>query len=331
MAVVAITDSTLGTGVEEEMLEADRHTVRRLGCDTEADLIAAACGADALIVQWAPITAAVLDALPTVRFVSRLGIGVDMVDLEAASARGVAVANTPDYCVDEVVAHSLAFILGATRGIVQHDRALRAGAWESVASYPTANRPAHQTVAVIGLGRIGGRVASQLVGLGYTVLGVDPIEAPPPGVGSASLAEALASADIVTLHAPLTTATRHLIDATALATMQPSAILVNTCRGPLIDTEALLAALDARTIGGAMLDVFEREPLEPTSRLLASDRVVVSAHAAWYSPAALVDLPRRAAAQTVDFLAGRPVPTIVNPEYRSAIGGKKEEGTWTTR
>ena len=329
MSIVVITDSDLGTGVEEEVLEAAGHDVRRHACRTVADVADAAVGAEALIVQWAPITQVVLEALPTVRFVSRLGIGVDMVDLDAATAQGVAVANTPDYCIDEVVAHTLAFILAATRGIVQHDRALRAGAWAPIATYPQAARPSQRTVAVIGLGRIGSRVASQLAALGYRVLGVDPLAPVPAHVERAALDDAIAAADIVTLHLPLTPVTRQLIDAATLARMRPGAVLVNTCRGGLVDEAALVASLASGHLGGALLDVFEREPLPADSPLRSDDRVVLSAHAAWYSPDALAELPRHAAAQVVDFLAGKPVHSIVNPGYLIKAPDL-EEGTWTT-
>ncbi len=329
MSVVAITDSDLGAGVEEEILEAAGHEVRRLACRTAADVAAAATGAEALIVQWAPISRDVLAALPSVRFVSRLGIGVDMVDLDAATAQGVAVANTPDYCIDEVVAHTLALILAGTRGIVQHDRALRAGTWAPIATYPQAARPAERTVAVIGLGRIGSKVAAQLVALGYRVLGVDPLAPVPPRVERAALDDAVAAADLVTLHLPLTPVTRRMIDAAALARMRSGALLVNTCRGGLVDEAALVAALGSGHLGGALLDVFEREPLPASSPLLADERVVLSAHAAWYSPVALAELPRHAAGQVVDFLAGKPVHSIVNPGYLTKAPDL-EEGTWKT-
>jgi D-3-phosphoglycerate dehydrogenase / 2-oxoglutarate reductase len=304
VSLVVITDSDLGEGVEEEVLEAAGHEVRRGAARSPEAIVEAAAGAEALIVQWAPITAEVLAELPALRFVSRLGIGVDMVDLEAATACGVAVANTPDYCIDEVVAHTVAFVLAATRGIVPHDRALRAGGWAPIATYPDAARPADRTVAVVGLGRIGSRVATQLQALGYRVLGVDPL-------------------------APVTAATRHLIDEEALRRMRPGAILVNTCRGGLVDEPALLAALADGRLGGACLDVFEREPLPASSPLRSAERVVLSAHAAWYSPAALAELPRSAAVQVVDFLAGRTVPSIVNPGYVTKAPDL-EEGTWTT-
>jgi D-3-phosphoglycerate dehydrogenase / 2-oxoglutarate reductase len=329
VSLVVITDSDLGEGVEEEVLEAAGHEVRRGAGRTAADVVDAAAGAEALIVQWAPITAEILAELPSLRFVSRLGIGVDMVDLDAATAHGVAVANTPEYCIDEVVAHTLAFVLAATRGIVQHDRALRAGGWAPIATYPGAARPSQRTVAVVGLGRIGARVATQLAALGFRVLGVDPFADAPDGAEPARLDDALATADIVTLHLPLTAATRHLLDGAAFARMRPGAALVNTCRGGLVDEAALLAALADGRLAGAYLDVFESEPLPATSPLRTADRVVLSAHAAWYSPAALAELPRSAAAQVVDFLAGRTVPSIVNPAYVTKAPDL-EEGTWTT-
>ena len=239
------------------------------------------------------------------------------------------MANTPDYCIDEVVAHTLAFILAGTRGIVEHDRALRAGGWAPVAAYPQAARPSQRTVAVIGLGRIGSKVATQLAALGYRVLGVDPLAPVPAQVERAALDDAIAAADFVTLHLPLTPVTRHMIDAAALARMRPGAMLVNTCRGGLVDETALVAALQDGRLGGALLDVFEREPLPSDSPLLTAEHVVLSAHAAWYSPAALAELPRQAAGQVVDFLAGKAVLSIVNPGYVTKAPDL-EEGTWTT-
>ena len=168
VSLVVITDSDLGEGVEEEVLEAAGHEVRRRAVPhARPTWSTPPRGAEALIVQWAPITREVLAALPALRFVSRLGIGVDMVDLDAATAHGVAVANTPDYCIDEVVAHTLAFVLAATRGIVAHDRALRAGDWAPIASLPAGR-------AAVAAHRRGDRarpdrlaVATQLGALGY--------------------------------------------------------------------------------------------------------------------------------------------------------------------
>ena len=206
---------------------------------------------------------------------------------------------------------------------------LKGGDWAPIAAYPEAARPSQRTVAVIGLGRIGARVATQLGALGYGVLGVDPVAPVPAGVEPATLDDAIGAADIVTLHLPLTAQTHHMLDASAFRRMRRGAVLVNTCRGGLVDESALLAALTDGRLGAAYLDVFEQEPLPASSPLRTAERVVLSAHAAWYSPSALAELPRSAAAQVVDFLAGRTVPSIVNPGYVTKAPDL-EEGTWTT-
>jgi D-3-phosphoglycerate dehydrogenase len=316
-ALVAITDSDLpSNGIEEELLERAGLRALRAECRTEDEVIERCQGAEALIVQWVPIGGRALDALPSVRFISRLGIGYDMIDVEAATARGVAVANTPDYCIDEVVCHTLALILDRLRSISTLDRAVRDGRWAAVADAPTAVRPDATTVAVVGYGRIGSRVGAALRAIGFQVLVHDPLVPPErivaDGLRAVALDAALADADCVTLHAPLTPATRHMLDAGALATMRPGSVLVNTCRGGLVDEEALAEALAAGRPGAAALDVFEREPLPGDSPLRSLPSVTLSPHAAWYSPQALADLPAFATRQVIDFLGGKPVPAIVN-------------------
>jgi D-3-phosphoglycerate dehydrogenase / 2-oxoglutarate reductase len=313
--LVVITDSELPSdGAEEAVLAAGGLRARRADARDEAAVVEAAAGASALLVQWAPITAAVLDALPDLRFISRYGIGIDMIDLDAASAHGVAVANTPDYCLSEVAAHTVALVLAATRSVVAHDRAVRAGEWAPVSH--RAVRPESTTVAVLGAGRIGRRVCRALDALGFRVVAHDPYVAPEDlraaGAEPVELAEALGQADVLSLHLPLGPGTAGLIDAAALAALPPGAVLVNTCRGGLVDEDALVAALRDGHLAGAALDVFAAEPLPPESPLRELDGVVLTPHAAWYSPDALAELPRRAAQQVVDFLAGRPVPAVLN-------------------
>jgi D-3-phosphoglycerate dehydrogenase len=318
--LVVITDSDLPRdGADVAILEAAGLRVQRAACRTAEDVVAAAQEASALIVQWAPITAAALDGLPACRFVSRLGIGYDMIDVAAATQRGVAVANTPDYCVEEVAAHTVALVLALGRRVVTLDAAVRAGRWAVVADAPGALRPSRATLAVVGFGRIGSLTAAHAAALGFRVVVHDP-HVPAATVRAAgheplALAEALAIADVVSLHVPLTAQTRHLLDADALAQMQPGALLVNTCRGGLIDEAALARALHDGRLAGAGLDVFEEEPLPADSPLRDAPNLVLTPHAAWYSPASLQELPRRAARQVVDFLAGRPVTSIVNPGY----------------
>jgi D-3-phosphoglycerate dehydrogenase len=319
--MVAITDSDLGSRADEDVLRAAGITAVRLHARTEDDVIAglSRVPADALIVQWAPITAGVLNAAPRCRFVSRLGVGIEMIDLLAATRRGVAVANTPDYCVDEVAAHTLAMVLWLVRGLGRFDAAVRAGRWAAATAYPAAARPANTVIGVVGLGRIGSRVAVQAKALGFQVIGYDPYAAAGGGIALASLEDLLRCAHLVTLHAALTAETRHLIRPETITLMRPGALLVNTCRGGLIDEVAVAAALRAGRLGGAALDVFETEPLPAGSPLRSLPNVLLSPHAAWYSAASLATLPVRAAQQVVDFLAGLPVPSIINQDYAEHV------------
>jgi D-3-phosphoglycerate dehydrogenase / 2-oxoglutarate reductase len=321
--LIVITDSDLPSGgIEERLLDEAGIASRRAACRSEQDVIDQCAGADALIVQWAPISARALDALPRVRMISRLGIGYDMVDVDAATERGVAVANTPDYCIEEVACHTLALVLDQARGVVALDAAVRSGTWAAAKSYPGAVRPSTTAVAVIGYGRIGARVAAALGSVGFRVLVHDRYVADravrDAGHTPVSLDEALSGADIVTLHVPLTAETRHMIDARALAAMRPGARLVNTCRGGLVDEAALAAALRSGQLAGAGLDVFAAEPLPAESPLRRLPTVTLTPHAAWYSAQALADLPVFATRQAIDFLAGRPVAAILNPGYAAA-------------
>lgn len=316
--LVLLTDSDLpGTAAGDTLSAAGLSYVEAHSRDA-ATIAAAGADATALIVQWAPITAEVMDQLPNLKIISRLGIGVDMVDIDAATARGIAVANTPTYCLEEVATHTLALILAQARGLSRYDAAVRAGQWSAVAAVPMSIRPTATTVSVIGYGRIGRMVAASLTAMGFRVVVSDPFldeaAALAAGVTPMPLADALAAADILTLHAPLTSETRHMLNAASIATMRQGAVVVNTCRGPLIDEEALADALESGHLGGAALDVFAEEPLPATSRLRESDRVVLTPHAAWYSPEALADLPVHAARNVVDFLQGREVPAILNPQ-----------------
>lgn len=312
---MVITDSDLpSTGVEEALLEAAGIQVERAACRTSAEVAAAGSEADALIVQWAPVDEAALARMPRLRFISRLGIGYDMIDVDAAAARGVAVANTPDYCVEEVVAHTMALVLACTRGIVAGDRQVRGGGWAPAELAPPVRRPSQVALGVVGLGRIGSLVVEQARVLGFRVLAHDPAH---PG-RSVPLDDLLAAADVLTLHLPLTPETHHLIDGAALARMPEGAIVVNTSRGSLVDEEALARAVRNGRLAGAALDVYEHEPLPSDSPLRDLHGVILSPHAAWYSPEALTDLPRLATQQVIEFLAGAAVPNVVNAAARAA-------------
>lgn len=319
--LILVSDCDLpGTVIEDTLRQAGLRAERAASGSID-DLAALGADAEGLVVQWAQITGDVMDRMPNLRIISRVGIGYDMVDVAAATERGIAVANTPSYCIEEVAAHTIAMIMTQARGLPAYDRAVRAGTWKAVDARPLAVRPSTTTVAVLGFGRIGSIVARGCRALGFRVVVADPYAAPDAvreaGCELVEIPDAVAQADILTLHVPLTDATRHLIDAAALATMKQGAVIVNTCRGPLIDEDALAASLRAGHLGAAALDVFAGEPLADDSPLRDLDQVLLTPHAAWYSPEALADLPEHAADNIIRFLAGESVP-IVNPAYAAA-------------
>ncbi|HZA81648.1 MAG TPA: C-terminal binding protein [Actinomycetes bacterium] len=317
--VVVITDCD-HDNVDPERAVLDGHDVelRVLQCRTPKEVADQAGDADVLINQYVPITAAVLDALARCRLVVRYGVGVDNVDVEAATARGVWVANVPDYGRDEVADHTLALALAVLRGVVVLDRSVREGRWDLEAARPL-RRLATLTYGVIGCGAIGSAVARRAAGLGMRVLGydVEGVASDPP-IQRVPLEELLASADLVSLHAALTPDSHHLIDADALARMRPSAFLVNTARGGLVDAAALLAALDAGALAGAALDVLEGEPPDELGwKLARHPRVVVTPHAAWYSEEAFHTLKTEVAREALQVLeGGRPRSPVNQPAGR---------------
>jgi D-3-phosphoglycerate dehydrogenase / 2-oxoglutarate reductase len=317
--VVVITDCDHDT-VDPELAVLEGHDVelRRLGCRTPQEVAAQAGDADVLINQYVPITAPVLDALPRCRLVVRYGVGVDNVEVEAATARGVWVANVPDYGRDEVADHTLALALSVLRGVVVLDRSVHQGTWDLEAAQPL-RRLATLAWGVVGCGAIGTAVAGRAAGLGMRVLGydVDQVRSGPP-IERVPLEALLEAADLVSLHAALTPGSRHLIGAAALARMRPSAWLVNTARGGLVDSAALLAALDAGELAGAALDVLEGEPPDELGwRLARHPRVVATPHAAWYSEEAFHTLKTEVAREALRVLeGGRPRSPVNHPAVR---------------
>jgi D-3-phosphoglycerate dehydrogenase len=282
---------------------------------TEEDYLRRCAEADGLLIQYGDVSRRVIEGLGRLRLLVRYGVGVDGIDLAAATARGIPVVNVPDYGTDEVANHAVALLLALARKLTRLDRQTRAGRWNVFEVQPV-HRLAGRTVGIVGCGRIGGLVARKLAGFDVRLLGCDPYRAAlPPGVARASLDTLLAESDYVTLHTPLTAETRHLIGAAALARMKPTAVLLNTARGGIVDTAALVAALAEGRLGGAGLDVTEQEPLDPASPLFRMEQVIVTPHAAWYSEEGRSDLKRRVAEETVRVLVrGEPPLHCVNAE-----------------
>jgi D-3-phosphoglycerate dehydrogenase len=315
MPLVVITDCDHGNiAPEEAVLRAAGVPFRLHQGKTEAEVVASAADADALIIQYARITGPVLDALPRVRALVRYGVGIDTLDIPAATERGVIVSNIPDYCMEEVSDHALALALACWRRITFYDRRIRQGTW-SATEVSSMLRLRGRVMGVIGLGRIGATLARKAAGVGMTVWGYDPYPVPvPPDVRKVGLHELLAGADIVSIHVPLTTETKHLIDEDALRRMRPTAFLVNTARGGVVDTAALRRALREGWIAGAGLDTLEEEPPAADDPLLSLPNVTLAPHAAWYSDDAMVDLKRKTAEAAVAVLRAERPTSVVNPE-----------------
>jgi D-3-phosphoglycerate dehydrogenase len=285
-------------------------------CESEAELKAAVTDADAVITQFARLRAPVLAAMTRARAIVRYGIGVDNVDLDAARQHGIPVANIPDYCIDEVADHTLSFILAMTRQVVTHTADLRSGHWRLAVPVSGMKVLRDQTVGLVGFGRIGREVAARLLAFKCRVLVYDPMvpeaEIQRLGALSVPLTQLLAESDIVSLHCPSTPATRHIIGPAALAAMKPSALLVNVARGDLVDTHALLDALQSGHLGAAALDVFDPEPLPLEHALRTLPNVVIAPHIASVSVTAVQALRQGAIARAVAAVRGQLPDNVVN-------------------
>lgn len=254
----------------------------------EADRDAFAAAMETCEVLWHvldPVTAATLEAAPALRLVQKIGVGVNTIDLDAAHRLGVAVANMPGTNTTATAEFALALMLAALRKVPTFDAAVRGGDWYDSARHVSECREVHgSTVGLVGYGAVARHLAAVLDALGATVL-YTARSPKDDAVGEwRGLDDLLAESDVVSLHAPLTDATRHIIDAAALARMRPGAVLVNTARGALVDEDALAAALASGHLRAAGLDVFADEPLPPTSALLDRRNVVVAPHVAWLTP-----------------------------------------------
>lgn len=279
-------------------------------------LATAVADADAVMTQFAPVNADVIAAMRRARVIVRYGIGVDNVDLAAAKSRGIPVCNVPDYCIDEVADHTLAFILALTRQVTLQSRLVHEGEWK-LAAPPAAFRTlAGMTCGVVGFGRIGREVVRRLVAFGGRVLVSDPVATPEAvaalGAEAVSLPKLLAESDLVTLHCPSLPETKGMINAQTLAAAKPGLLLVNLSRGDLVDPDALVAALDSGHVAGAALDVFAPEPIPAGHPILGRANVVLAPHVASVSAAAVHRLRSTVAGLAVAALSGGPLPSIVN-------------------
>jgi D-3-phosphoglycerate dehydrogenase len=317
MQTVAVTDYTFPSlEIEESILQSADCRVIGAQCRTVESLIPHVAEADVVITQFAPVNAAVVNAMQRARVIVRYGIGVDNVDLEAARLKGIPVCNVPGFCIDEVADHTLAFILGITRQVVSNTLHVRDGKWGLATGLDRLLTLRDQTVGIVGFGRIGREVAARLAPFKCRRLVHDPV-VPSEAIRNSgcevvSLATLLSESDIVTLHCPSTPKTKKLLNAESIASLKPGAIVINLARGDLIDTPSLESALRSGHLAGAALDVCDPEPIPLDSPLRSLPNVIVASHIASASVKAVRTLRETAARIAGAALRGESLPNVVN-------------------
>jgi len=303
---VVIADPYLGDVAFEQSRAGDRSTVSQASLETPDEVRRGTSDADAVIVTTHTMAAAHIDALgPRVRIIGRAGIGLDSIDLEAARRRGIAVFHTPDYCVSEVADQTVMAMLALARCLPDQERIARTPGWAGRGELRFS--PFDElTVGVVGAGRIGQAVLARLAAFGSTRIVFDPFvsDLPSEVVREADLDRLLGRSDIVSLHCPLTSETRGLLSAERIRLMKPGAYLVNVARAQLVDEAALLEALWAGRLGGAVLDVFPAEPIPEGSPLLNAPRVILTPHYAWHSTTAEIRTRRQTLDGVLAYLEG---------------------------
>ncbi len=310
---LAVMDFAVG----KEVQTADATLLREAGvdvqgerCKTEEDVIRVAGEADVLLDGMGPITRKVLTALTRCKVVARYGVGVDNVDLEAATDLGIIVTHVPDYCIEEVSNHAITFLLMWGKQMMAMDRTVRQGSWAGgqPTSYEKVQSIHQQTLGLLGVGRIGMATALKARALSMEVLVYDPYTDPKKleaeGLVVTDMSRVLAESDYISVHTPLTPETRGFISTEQFKAMKPTAFVINVSRGPIIDEAALIKALQEGTIAGAGLDVFETEPLAADSPLCQMDNVILSPHAAHFSPIGTVRARRQIGEEVLRALGG---------------------------
>ncbi len=307
--LVAVTDSPFPNLEPATQVLAELNAELKLAKGTTPeDILAIAREADGLLVTYAKVPAQVIEQLTRCKVIARFGIGVDSVDIDAATRAGIIVTNVPEYCEDEVSDNAMALLLSLIRKIPYANKKTHAGVWSMPAVVPI-HRLRGSVLGLAGFGKIPRLVAVKAQAFGLQVQTYDPYisaeAAAKLGVKLVSLSELLSTSDYISIHAPLTPETDRMFNAGAFHQMKRSALLVNTARGQLVDVEALVDALDNKLIAGAALDVLPQEPPAPNSRLLGRDDVILTPHTSFYSEESLVELQTKAAQQVALVLSGK--------------------------
>jgi len=283
-------------------------------CNTEDEVTKVAHDADGIINQYAPITRRVIESLKRCKVIARYGVGVDNIDIKAATEHKIIVANVPDYCVDEVSTHTMALILVCARGITLLNSKIREKRWDFTQAKPLF-RTKGKTLGLFGLGKIARAVAQKASGFGFKIIAYDPyVSKVNGGIKLVEFSQLLSDSDFVSIHAPLTDETRHSFGENELRAMKKTAYLINTARGPIIDEKALYRALKKRWIAGAALDVMEKEPPDWKNSLLKLDNLIITPHISFYSEESYIELKTKTAKAVLSVLKGELPRIFVNPQ-----------------
>ncbi|MFL6796246.1 MAG: C-terminal binding protein [Xanthobacteraceae bacterium] len=310
--LIAITDSPFPSLDPAKAALAHIDPELRMASSASAeDVLAVARDADAILVTYAKLPGELLRQLTRCKAIGRFGLGVDNIDLPAAASLGISVTYVPDYCMHEVSDHAIALLLALARKVTLSNKLVQSGRWE-VAPIVPIHRLFGRVLGLVGFGNIPCALAPKAAAFGLRVVTYDPFVTADvlaaAGVEALSMEELLPVSDFVSLHAPLSPATRGLFNADVFSRMKRGALLINTARGPLIDEAALIAALDSGQLGGAALDVVSVEPIPADSKLLGRDNVILTPHTAFYSVEALEELQTKCAADVARVLSGeRPI------------------------
>ena len=311
--------------VDPERLEAERAELERVGArqvllpklDSDEEIIEKAGDADGLIVVDSPIRRPVLESLKRCKVVLRTGVGVDTIDVEAATEQGIAVVCVPDLWIREVANHALALLMACNRKLLRLDAIVRSGDWSPIIPAPVGSLHG-ETLGLVGFGRIGRALAQRATALELNVVAYDPYlpasALAEAGVESLSFDELVRRSDYVSIHSPRTDETHHLFDEDAFRRMKPTAYLINTSRGAIVEHGALVRALQEGWIAGAGLDVLEVEPPASDNPLLKMDNVILTPHTSYYSDAAITELPIRCGQEVARVLTGRMPMNLFNPK-----------------
>jgi D-3-phosphoglycerate dehydrogenase len=294
----------------------------------EEELIQVCKDADGLLIQYALLSREVLKQLPKCKVIARYGVGVDSIDLRAATDLGIIVANVPDYCVDEVADQALSMILALIRKTVFFDQKVKSNEWDFRQGRPI-HRIKGKTLGLIGSGRIGLEVGKRISAFGVRVMAFDPyLQKAPAEIQLTDLDTVLKESDVISIHCPLNESTRHLLGEKEFQKMEKKPLIINTSRGPIIDERALIQALRKGQVSGAGLDVLEKEPPDPQNPLLKMENVTLAPHISFYSEESISELKQRTAENVSSVLLGKWPRSVVNQQVkgktRAVISPSKE-------